>query len=145
RDRSPEARLLGVTVSAATQAKALLRVDIRTLGDNLALAEIAFADPHGAASRDQTWMALPTTAKGIERALSKLRGAPLLFDGGAAERRHVVSQVGEVLLRLTAFLHDWPNEIERVELCPLAVLIGGDVEIREAEVQVTDAFTRSLE
>jgi hypothetical protein len=145
RSRSPEARLLGVTVSAATTAKALLRVQVAQLGPSLAKAEIGFLDPHGAASDDRTFMALPTTAEGIERALRRLRGSALLFGASAGERRHVVSAVGDVLLRLAAFVHDWPDEIESVEICPLALLVGGDVEVREAKVQVTDAFTRSLE
>jgi hypothetical protein len=145
RSRSPEARLLGVTVSAATTAKALLRVEVERLGPSLAKAELGFVDPHGAASADRTWMALPATADGIERSLERLHGAPLLFGASVGERRHVVSAVGDVLLRLAAFVHDWPEEIERVEICPMAVLVGGDVEVREARVQVTDAFTRSLE
>ncbi len=145
RSRSPEARLLGVTVSAATMAKALLGVQVERLGPRLARAEIGFVDAHGAASDDRTLMALPATAEGIERSLGRLRGASLLFGASPGERRHVVTAIGDALLRLTAFVHDWPEEIERVEICPMAVLVGGDVEVREARVQVTDAFTRSLE
>ncbi len=145
RSRSPEARLLGVTVSAATTAKALLGVRVRRFASALALAEVGFLDAHGAAAHDRTTMVLPTTAEGIDRALARLAGAPLLFGSSPSERRHVVSAVGDVLLRLAVFVHDWPDEIESVDACPLAVLVGGDVEVREARVQVTDAFTRSLE
>lgn len=143
--RSPDARLLGVTVSAATTARALLGVHVQRLGASLALAELGFLDPHGAAARDGTAMILPTTGEGIDRALARLAGASLLFGSGAHERKHVVSVVGDVLLRLAVFVHDWPDEIESVDVCPLAILVGGDVEVREARVQVTDAFTRSLE
>jgi hypothetical protein len=145
RGRSADARLLGVTVSAATTAKALLGIRVRSFASSLALAEIGFVDSHGAASGDRTTMVLPTTAEGIDRALGRLAGAALLFGASAGERRHVVSAVGDVLLRMAVFAHDWPDEIESVEACPLAVLVGGDVEVREARVQVTDAFTRSLE
>ncbi|MBC7172186.1 MAG: acetate--CoA ligase family protein [Polyangiaceae bacterium] len=145
RSRSADARLLGVTVSASTAAKALLGVSVRRFGPSLALADVAFLDPHGAAASDRTAMVLPTTADGIDRALARLAGCSLLFGVSTAERRHVVSAIGDVVLRLAVFVHDWPDEIESVEICPLAVLVGGDVEIREARVQVTDAFTRSLE
>ncbi len=145
RARSEEARLLGVTVSASTTAKALLDVEVRRFADRLALARIRFADPHGAAADDRTAIVLPATADGIERGLARLAGAALLFGTSAGERRHVVTAIGDVLLRLAVFVHDWPDEIESVEACPLAILVGGDVELREARVQVTDAFTRSLE
>ena len=46
---------------------------------------------------------------------------------------------------MAAFLDDWRSEVEAVELRPLALLVGGEVEIREASVTVSDAFARSLE
>ncbi|MEM9074909.1 MAG: hypothetical protein AAGE52_40805, partial [Myxococcota bacterium] len=80
-----------------------------------------------------------------ERALSRLAGSGLLLEGTAAERRARVRAIGDALLRVAAFLHDWRDEIAAVELRPLAVLMGGEVEVREASVHVTDAFQRSLD
>jgi hypothetical protein len=50
-----------------------------------------------------------------------------------------------VLLRLASFVHDWREQVTSVEVQPLALLVGGAVEIREARVTVGDAFERSLE
>jgi hypothetical protein len=36
------------------------------------------------------------------------------------------------------------GEIERVDLHPLALLVGEGAEIREAAIQVTDAFVKEL-
>jgi hypothetical protein len=47
-------------------------------------------------------------------------------------------------MRLAAFVHQWRGEIEAVEVNPLAILVGGELEIREACVTVGDAFSRSL-
>ncbi|MBX3248896.1 MAG: acetate--CoA ligase family protein [Myxococcales bacterium] len=143
-ERAPQARLLGVTVSATSETRALLRVDARLLREGLALARIAFADPHGEACGDATHVVLPCTHAGLERALGRLRGAALLLAGGAVERRAVVTSVGDTLLRVAAFLNDWPEEVDRIRLQPLAMLVDGRVEIREASVAVTDAFERNL-
>ena len=47
-------------------------------------------------------------------------------------------------MRLAAFTHQWRNEVDAVEVNPLAILVGGELEIREACVRVGDAFSRSL-
>ena len=144
-ERAPNARLLGVTVSASTEAVALLRVRIEPLGRDLVLAQLGFADAHGAAAQDRTWTVLPATHEGLERVLNRLRGHALLLRGSAAERRHVVTSIGDTLLRLAAFAHEWRTEIAGVEIDPLAVLVGGDAEVREACIRVSDAFQRTLE
>ncbi|MGB5702676.1 MAG: hypothetical protein WBM48_07660, partial [Polyangiales bacterium] len=68
----------------------------------------------------------------------------LLLAGTPQERSAAVSAIGDVLMRLAAFVHQWRNEIEAVEVNPLAILVGGELEVREACVTVGDAFSRSL-
>ena len=144
-ERQPEARLLGVHVTATTRAQALLRITAEPLPEGRVLAEIGFADPHGRASADRTITVLPAGVDAVERVLSRLRGAPLLLEGTAAQRRATVAAVADVLLRLAAFVDAHGREVERVEVHPLAILVGGTVEVREACVVVGDAFLRSLE
>jgi hypothetical protein len=67
-----------------------------------------------------------------------------LLEGNAQERKQAVSAIGEVLMRLAAFVHQWRDQIEAVEVNPLAILVGGELEIRQACVTVGDAFSRSL-
>lgn len=142
--RSADARLLGVMVSAASTARTFLRVHMEPLDAGPVLAEIGFADPHGQASGDTTQTVLPATSKGLERVLLRLRGSSLLLSGTPEERARAVSVIGDVLMRLAAFVHQWRAEIESVEVNPLAILVGGELEIREACVTVGDAFSRSL-
>jgi hypothetical protein len=142
--RAEDARLLGVTVSASTMARTLLRVRMEPLAAGPVLSEIGFADPHGRASGDSTQTVLPASAKALERVLLRLRGSSLLLSGTPQERSAAVSAIGDVLMRLAAFVHQWRNEIEAVEVNPLAILVGGELEVREACVTVGDAFSRSL-
>ena len=144
KNRSAEARLLGVTVSASTMARTLLHVRMEPLAAGPVLAEIGFADPHGRASGDSTQTVLPATGKALERVLLRLRGSALLLSGTPQERTQAVSAIGDVLMRLAAFVHQWQEQIESVEVNPLAILVGGELEIREACVTVGDAFSRSL-
>jgi hypothetical protein len=144
RSRSADARLLGATVSAATMARTLLRVRMEPLPSGPVLAEIGFADPHGRASGDTTQTVLPATARALERVLHRLQGSSLLLEGNAQERKQAVSAIGEVLMRLAAFVHQWRDQIEAIEVNPLAILVGGELEIRQACVTVGDAFSRSL-
>ncbi|MBT8450524.1 MAG: acetate--CoA ligase family protein [Deltaproteobacteria bacterium] len=144
KNRSADARLLGVTVSASTMARTLLHVRMEPLAAGPVLAEIGFADPHGRASGDATQTVLPATAKALERVLLRLHGSALLLSGTPQERTQAVSAIGDVLMRLAAFVHQWRDQIESVEVNPLAILVGGELEIREACVTVGDAFSRSL-
>ena len=144
KSRSADARLLGVTVSESTIARTLLRVRMAPLSAGPVLTEIGFADPHGRASEDSTQTFLPATPKALERVLLRLRGSSLLMTGTPQERAQAVSAIGDVLMRLAAFVHQWRAEIELVEVNPLAILVGGELEIREACVTVGDAFSRSL-
>lgn len=145
KSRAPTGRLLGVTVTATTAARALLRVELRPLPEGLVLAQIGFADAHGVAAGDHTHTALPAPLGRIERVLARLAAGDLLLEGSATQRREAVEALGDVLLRLAAFVDDHRQEIDSVEVDPMAVLVGGGVEIREACVHVGDAFVRSLE
>jgi len=142
--RAADARLLGVTVSASTLARTLLQVRMEPLPSGPILTEIGFSDPHGQASGDRTQTVLPASAKALERVLLRLNGSSLLLAGTPKERSAAVTAIGDVLMRLAAFAHQWRDEIESVEVNPLAILVGGELELREACVTVGDAFSRSL-
>ncbi|MGF1466167.1 MAG: acetate--CoA ligase family protein [Sandaracinaceae bacterium] len=144
-ERAPEARVLGVTVTATIQADAWLRVWAEPMGDDRVLAGIGFADPHGRASEDATRTVLPANEETVDRVLGRLAGAPLLLGGPPARRRATVAAIADALLRLSAFVNDLRAEVRRVDLHPLVVLVGGAVEVREACVTVGDAYLRSLE
>ncbi|MBK8168891.1 MAG: acetate--CoA ligase family protein [Sandaracinaceae bacterium] len=143
--REPRARLLGVTVTATTEPAALLRVYATPLGTQRVHVAMGFADAHGTASHDETIVVLPASVPHVERAFSRLVGAELLFAGGATIRRASVIALHDVLERLAAFLLDRQGELDAVELNPVALLMGGAVEVREACVHVGDAFLRSLD
>jgi hypothetical protein len=139
----PEARVLGVLVSATSDAQALLRVHATPLPNARVATEIGFADPHGRAAKDSTITVLPAEPALIERALRRLAGADLLFATSPAQRKTRVESVADVLLRLAAFVNDRRSEIEAVELGPLAILLDGSAEVREACVSVSDFFERA--
>lgn len=145
RHKSEQARLLGVTVGAATVARALLQVRLTPLASGPVLAEIGFADPHGRAASDTTTTVLPATPAALERVLQRLRGSELLLEATGKERDRAVRAIGDVLMRLAAFCHQWRTQIESVEVNPLAILLSGELEIRQARVTVGDAFSRSLQ
>lgn len=48
------------------------------------------------------------------------------------------------MLRLGAFVHDFRDEVVEVRIPTLALLVGGGLEIREACVEVSGVFERSL-
>jgi hypothetical protein len=137
-------RLLGAMVTATSEAGAQLGVRAWPLPRARVAMEIGFADPHGMASGDRTLAVLPAPLSSIERALRRLRGSALLFGGTAAQRKAHLEAIGDVLLRVSAFVNDLRDQVESVELRPLALLLDGNVEVREACVSVSDAFERSL-
>jgi hypothetical protein len=141
--RAPD-RVLGVMVTATSEAAALLGIHAWPLPRGRVAMEIGFADLHGAAAHDRTLTVLPAALHAIERALGRLAGAELLFHGTAAQRKTHIEAIRDVLLRIAAFVHDRREEVEAVELRPLALLLDGSVEVREACVTVSDAFERSL-
>jgi len=142
--RADRQRLLGVTVSATTSARALMRVEVASLAEGLARATLGFADPHGLAADDRTQLVLPADSAGIERALRRLRGHPLLLGDSTSVRREVVENLTDSLLRVAAFVNEWRAEVESVRIHPLAILLDGTIEARDVCIRVGDAFTRSL-
>jgi len=143
-ERAPKARVLGVTVTATTLARALVRVTARPMAGGRCLLRVGFADPHGAAVRDATTTLLPSSDEGIQRAVLRLAGHALLLGEGSGERDRNLQLLVELFGRVGAFVETFGREIERVDLHPLALLVGGGAEIREAAIQVTDAFVREL-
>jgi acetyltransferase len=138
-----ERRLLGVLVTATSEALALLRVHATPLPHGRVAMRVGFADPHGRAARDETISVLPAEAPVVERALRRLAGAALLFEARAAEGASGVDQIVDVLQRIAAFVNDRRQQVESVELRPLALLADGSVEVREACVVVSDWFEKN--
>ncbi|MFT3922559.1 MAG: acetate--CoA ligase family protein [Myxococcales bacterium] len=143
-ERAPKARVLGVTVTATTLARALVRVTARPMAGGRCLLRVGFADPHGAVVRDATTTLLPANEEGIQRAITRLAGHALLLGESAAERERNLHLLSDLFGRVGAFVEAFGREIERVDLHPLALLVGEGAEIREAAIQVTDAFVREL-
>lgn len=144
KERAPDARLLGVTVSTTRIERALLRVRLTPLVQGLVLLQIGFADAHGMAAGDLTMSYLPTSPVRFERMLKRLSGHNLLFGPGGQSRHPGIDALLDVLQRLAAFANDRRSEVESIELNPLAVLLDGSLEAREACVTVTDAYSRLL-
>jgi hypothetical protein len=142
--RAGGGRILGVMVTATSEATALLGVRAHALPQGKVAMEIGFADPHGRSSNDRIVSVLPAEAAAIERSLRRLSGSELLLGAAPALRKARVDAIADVLLRLSAFVHDRRQEIEAVELRPLAVLLDGSVEVREACISVSDFFERTL-
>lgn len=143
-ERAPEARVLGVTVTATTLARALLRVIARPLPGGRVLLRVGFADPHGAIARDLTCTVLPASPSRIARALARLSGQALLLGETNAERDRNLSLLTDLFARVGAFVEHFQDEVACVELHPVALLVGDGAEVREAAIQVTDAFVREL-
>lgn len=137
-------RLLGVMVTATSEAHALLALRIEPDALGRVRVEIGFADPHGRAADDRTLALLPAAPSAIERVLARLSGSALLLSGGAERRRRRVEAVTDLLLRLSAFVHDHRAQVRAVEIRPLALLADDSLEVREACVHVSDHFERSL-
>jgi hypothetical protein len=143
-DLKPEARVLGVTVTATTLARALLRVSARPAPQRRVILRAGFADPHGATTRDTVCTVLPASVRSIERTLSRLAGVELLLGASPEEREKYVALLSQLFARVASFVDLHRNEIERLELHPLALLVGGSAEIREAAIEVNDTFLREL-
>ena len=142
--RAPSARVLGVTVTATTLARALVRISARPLPHGRVALRVGFADPHGAVSRDAILTVMPASERALERALCRLEGHKLILGERGKERDSQLQAFREVCLRTAAFAHAFRSEVTRVELHPVALLVGGGAELREAAVEVTDTFVREL-
>lgn len=141
---APEARVLGVTVTATTLARALLRVSARPAPRERVLLRVGFSDPHGAITKDSISTALPASRAAIERALARLSGEILVLGETNGERERNLTLLSQLFGQVAAFIDLHRKEVERLELHPVALLVGGGAEIREAAVEVTDAFVREL-
>jgi hypothetical protein len=133
-----------VTVTATTLARALIRVAARPLPNGRVLLRVGSSDPHGAIARDATSTVLPAGPDRIARALERLAAHQLLLGHTSLERERNVLLLSDLFARVAAFVNAFRKEVDRVELHPVALLVGDGAEIREAAVQVTDAFVREL-
>ncbi|HTU58331.1 MAG TPA: acetate--CoA ligase family protein, partial [Polyangiales bacterium] len=140
---SGSGRILGVVVSATNEPLAELGVTASALPHRRVAIHLGFADPHGRAAGDQTATILPAELPVIERALRRLAGADLLLDTSPAQRKARVDNIADLLQQIAAFVNDRREQIRRVELRPLVVLLDGTVEVREACVSVSDWFERN--
>jgi len=141
---APQARVLGVTVTATTLARALIRVIARPAPHGRVLLRVGFSDPHGATAKDAIATVLPASRAAVERALSRLAGEQLLLGEESIERENNLTLLTQLFSNLAAFVDAYRVEVERLELHPVALLVGGGAEVREAAIQVTDAFVREL-
>lgn len=144
--RAPKVRLLGVLITETQPASALLRMVLQPLADDRVLLEIGFADPHGAAAADCTVVVLPADIEHFEASLQRLRGRSLLLEPSrvAQTSRRLLESLHDTCQRIATFVHHWRHAVESVEVHPLAILLTGNVEIREACVHINDAFEREL-
>jgi hypothetical protein len=142
--KQPSARVLGVTVTATTLARALIRIQARPLPLGKVLLRLGFADPHGIVARDVTQTVHPAGARAIERALRRMRGSALLLGDANDERQRNLTAISQLLAQVGYFVDDLRAEVARIDLNPVALLLGGGTEVREAAVHVTDAFTNGL-
>lgn len=132
-ERDPGARLLGVHVTAESVAVARLRLALRPIGDIWALAELSRSED----AMPPTQLALPTTPERCRAALGRV--------GVAVPRgRASLDALVDAMNRLAVFVSHHRDAVGSVRVDPLAMLLGGGVEIREACVVVNDLFERSL-
>ena len=141
---TPEARVLGVTVTATTLARALIRVSARPAPQGRVILRVGFSDPHGATAKDAICTVLPASPSAIARALTRLTGAQLLLGEESSEREQNLALLSQLFTRVAAFVDAYRQEVARIELHPVALLVGGGAEVREAAIEVTDAFLREL-
>lgn len=141
---APQARVLGVTVTATTLARALTRVSARPAPHGRVILRVGFSDPHGATAKDAISTVLPASKSSIERALGRLDGEQLLLGENQAERAKNLTLLSQLFARLASFADAYREEVRVLELHPVALLVGGGAEIREAAIEVTDAFLREL-
>jgi hypothetical protein len=132
-ERDPSARLLGVHVTAEAAASLRLRATLRPIADVWALCELARTDDPART----TLCTLPTTTDRARAALVRLGIAP-------PRGRAPLESLVDALNRTAVFVVDQRDAVTSVRIDPLAMLVGGGVELREACVVVNDLFERSL-
>jgi hypothetical protein len=67
-----------------------------------------------------------------------------LLGESQAERAKNLTLLSQLFARLASFADAFREEVRVLELHPVALLVGGGAEIREAAIEVTDAFLREL-
>lgn len=142
--RDPDARILGVTVSASTLARALLSAELRILADDRVLVRLGLSSLSAAHPLEETLIVLPTHPAALLRSMERLRGVALILGESPSEKRHLLSELAELLYRLASLLRDFETELVRIKLPRLAVLESGELEVREALVEIGDVFSRQL-
>lgn len=141
---APQARVLGVTVTATTLARALTRVSARPAPHGRVVLQVGFSDPHGAIAKDAIATVLPAAKGSIERALGRLDGEQLLLGEEPTEREMNLTLLTQLFAQIASFVDAYRDEVKLLELHPVALLVNGGAEIREAAIAVTDAFLREL-
>lgn len=142
---APSARILGVTVSASIPASALLRIYLEPIeGHAERLLHVEFADAHGRACQDGVQTLLPASYAHLERALHRLLGVELLYETPAGQRRPTLAPLIQVLLQLSQLAQDRAKEVSAIQIEPLALLVNGGLEAREACISINDAFVQTL-
>lgn len=146
--RDPSARILGVTVSASSIARALLSIELRLLdrdeADDRVEVRLRLSTLRSTRPIEETLIVLPTHPAALLHSIERLRGASVILGGAPAERRHLLNELAELLYRIASLLHDFPDELLRVGIERLAILESGELEIREALIEIGDAFSRQL-
>jgi acetyltransferase len=132
-ERDPSARLLGVHVTAEAAASLTVRATLRPIAEVWTLCEISRTDDPGRS----TLCALPTTPDRARATLVRLGIAP-------PRGRAPLESLVDALNRMAVFAADQRDAVTSVRIDPLAMLVGGGVEVREACVVVNDLFERSL-
>ncbi|GAB4214270.1 MAG: hypothetical protein OHK0013_38850 [Sandaracinaceae bacterium] len=132
-ERDPGARLLGVHVTAEAAATTYLRLTLRPMGESWALAELGRTDEAVA----PTQLVLPSSFERCRNALARIGVTP-------PRSRSSVDALVDALNRLAVFTSDHRDCVTSVRVDPLAMLVGGGVEVREVCVAVNDLFERSL-
>lgn len=131
-ERDPAARLLGVNVTADAVASLQLGVTLRIASEAWVLCDLARSEDPARS----TLTALPTTVERLRHTLERV-GVPTM-------RGRELEPLVEALNRLAVFVIDQREAVTSLRIEPLAMLVGGGVEVREGCVSVNDLFERSL-
>ncbi len=135
KQRKPDARLMGVLISRAKRIRTQLRSKVMPWSATHVLVELGFADPHGLACDDRIAMLFPCQYEHFQKQLHDLRGH--------AQLTAYNDKIYDTLMRFTAMMLDWPHALRSLQVQPLALLCSGEVEVREACLDISDEFERS--
>lgn len=128
-ERDSSARILGIHVSAESAAADALAFTIESLDDEWAIATMSRAG-----TTPRTRIALPTSASRIGAALGRI--------GVDDQHRRSEEALLDTLNRVAVFVREHRDAVAIVRLDPVALLVGGGAEVREASIRVTEVFER---